>query len=310
MGEGEIDLISDQTRQALNRLYCDLSGEQATLLDQMTDEILANISVYAKMSNYLKPIKKVEGIFFKKAVHYSPDDQVILKRALVAKLVLHLPHLLKNMDLPDSILALYPDAFERLAAFLKSVGNDLYNSTSEFFCKDVRFVLGLSIPCGVLIVDMNSRIALRSVILSGFRSRKVNGIIKYFLARGNEPWFRGHVDSRYLKGFNETGNDNFYLRVAELMERQKGISGYVGTSWYFDPQLLEISPRLAYLQERPRRGGAFFLRHGTEQSDIVMAVKTSETRRRLYQDGKYIPVCYSMLWPRKELIAWAEQKKT
>jgi hypothetical protein len=309
MEEGSKDLMSHQTYQTFCGLFLGLSSEQAILIDHIKDKILSNISQYAGMADFRTPVKKVEAVFLKKTTHHSQDDQVILKRSLVAKLALHLPALVEKMNLPASILALYPDAFGRVADFLKSAGDDPYDSTGEFFCKDVRFVLGLSIPCGVLAIDMTSDITLPSVILSLFRSRKVDGIIRYVLAGGNGSWFRGHVDSRYMTGFNEIGNDNFYLRVAELLERQKDIRGYVGTSWYFDPQLLEISPRLTYLQERPRAGGAFFLRHGTEQSDITMAIKTSETRRRLYREGKYIPICYSMLWPRQELIAWAEQNK-
>lgn len=29
--------------------------------------------------------------------------------------------------------------------------------------------------------------------------------------------------------------------------------------------------------------------------------------QRSHNEGKYTPVCYSLLWPRKELISWAEQ---
>lgn len=309
MEEGRKDLISHQTCQTLNRLFSGLSSKQATLIDHIKDEILSNISQYVKMADFRRPVEKVEDIFLNKTSHHSKYDQVILKRALVAKMALYLPHVVKKMNLPVSILVLYPDAFGRLADFLKSAGDDPYDSTGEFFCKDVRFVLGLSIPCGVLAIDMTSSITLPSMILSLFRSRKVNGVIQYARAGGNGTWFRGHLDSRYTTEFNEQGFDNFYLRVAELLEKQKDINGYVGTSWLYDPQLLEISPRLAFFQERPLERGAFLLRHGTQRSDVVNAIKTSETRRRLYQEGKYIPVCYSSLWPRKELIAWAEQAK-
>ncbi|MFZ3103377.1 MAG: hypothetical protein WA096_01530 [Smithella sp.] len=307
MKKAGMDLIPEQTYQTLNQIFSSLSRQQAILLDQIKDEILLNLPQYARMGDFRQPVEKIEVIFLKKAAHLSQDEQTTLRHALVAKLALNLPKIIDKLNLPSSILELYPDAFERLADFLKRPSVDAYNVTSDYFRKDIRFVLGLSIPCGALVVDMTSRVALRSLILSVFRSNKANVIIRYAIAGGNGYWFRGHVDSRYLTEFNEIGNDNFYLYVAELMERKKEIRGYVGTSWYFDPQLLKISPRLAYLQERPRTGGAFFLRHGTQQSDIAMAIKTSETRRRLYQEGKYIPVCYSMLWPRKELLAWADQ---
>ena len=310
MGERRIDLISDQTSKILNSVFPCLSSEQETVLEQMKENILSNIPQYAGMADFRKPVKKVEAIFLKKAAHIAQNEQAILKRALVAKLALHLPALVEKMDLPSSIMALYPDAVGRLADFLKSAGNDPYDSTSDFFCKDVRFVLGLSIPCGAQIVDMYSRFRLRTVALSYLRSNDFNSIKKYFLIKGYYAWLQIHTESRYLNDFNEHGWDRCYLRVAELLEQKKDITGMVGTSWFYDPQLLEISPRIAYLQKRPFERGAFFLRHGTQRSDVVNAIKTSETRRRMYQDGKYIPVCYSMLWPRNELISWAKQART
>jgi hypothetical protein len=307
MEKGKLNLIPDQTSQKLEQLYSGLTSEQASLIDKIKNEILSNLSQYERMADFRMPVKKVEAVFLKHVAHHFQQDQIMLKRALVAKLALKLPGIVKRMNLPPSILELYPDAFGRLADFLQNIGHDPYDSTSDFFCKDIRFVLGLSVPCCAQIVDMHSMFYFRTLVLSCLRSKDVSAIKRYFLIEGYRAWFQIHTESRYLDEFNEHGWDRCYLRVAELLKRKKDITGMVGTSWFYDPQLLKISPRLAYLQSCPQERGAFFLRHGSEQSDIAMAIKTSETRRRLYQEGKYIPVCYSMLWPRKELIAWAEQ---
>jgi len=302
-------LIPEKTFQELDQFVSRLTRKQASLLDQINEEILSNLPQYQRMKDFRQPVQKVETVFLKKGAHLYQDEQITLKHALVAKLALHLPILVEKMNLPASILAEYREAFRRLADFLKNVGDAPYDSTGEFFCKDIRFALGLTIPGGACVFDVYSHISLSSVILSVFRSGKIGGIIRYACAGGSRPWYRGHVDSRYLTEINERGINKFYCRVSETLELHKEINGYVGSTWFFDPQLLTISPRLAFFQERPRKGGAFFLRHGSEQSDIEMAIKTSETRRRLYREGKYIPVCYSMLWPRKELMAWAAQYK-
>jgi hypothetical protein len=112
-----------------------------------------------------------------------------------------------------------------------------------------------------------------------------------------------------LNDFNERGWDNCFLRIAELLERKKDIRGLVGTSWFYDPQLLKISPRLAYLRQRPLERGAFLLRHRTGSVDIENATMKSETRLRLYQEGKYTPIVLSIVWPRKDLICWADQAR-
>ncbi len=309
MDAGVSPLISDQSREKLNHLLSALTSEQSVLIDHIKNEVLLNIPQYFKMTDFRKPVKKVEAIFLKKAVHHSQEEQTVLKRAMVAKLALNLPRCLEKMNLPTSVLVLYPDALERLVDFLKTAAIDRYDSAGEFFCKDVRFVLGLSVPCGSRIVDLNSRIYLHTVILSVIRARNMDGLIRYFRAGGAGPWLRSHVESRYLEEYNQQGTDNYYLRLADLLEKKKDIKGWVGSAWLLDPQLMSISPRLAYLRERPLGGGAFFLKHGTKSSDIANAIKTSEKRRCLYQAGKYIPVCYSVVWPRNELIAWADKTR-
>jgi hypothetical protein len=301
------DLIPQETCQTLKHFFSSLSREQATLLDQINDEIILNIPQYVQMTDFRRPVQKVEVIFLQKTAHHCQADLIVLRRALVAKLALQLPGLVEKMNFPASLLALFPDAFANLADFLNREGDEPYDLTGDYFCKDIRFVLGLTIPNGALVFDMKSRITLPSVILSLFRSKSIDGMIRYVRAGGTGLWFRGHLDLRYLTEMNERGFDNFFIRVAELLERRKDIKGYVGTSWLQAPQLPDVSPHLAYFQKPPREGGAFLLRHGTQSSDIENAIKASETRRRLYQEGKYMPICYSMVWPRNELIVWAKR---
>lgn len=309
-GHWENKIIPPQTYQLFYNLISNLPSEQVKLLDDIRNKILSNISQYSKMYGFRMPAQKVESIFLKETGHLSNRESAILKRALIAKLAVRLPALVEKMDLPQSIEAMYPKAFDRLAEFLTKTNNQLYDATGEFFCKDVRFVLGLMIPNGMVIFDMYSRFSVSSVIMSSLRDKSLSGIIKYFLAGGMGFWSQGHLDSRYLTEVSEKGFDDFFLRFAELLERKNNIRGYFGTSWLHDPQLPEISPRLAYWQKYPRKFGAFSLKHGSQQSDIAMAIKASETRKRLYKEGKYLPVCYSMLWPRKELIAWSNKIHT
>ena len=310
MKENNRELISAATREKLCHVYSNLPEDKELLVDRIRDEILSNISQYARMTDFNEPVKKVEKLFLKRATGYSDNNQQVLKRAIMAKLALHLPAIVNKMNLPESITSLYPDAFGRFAEFLINTCNEPYDSTNDFFRKDICFVLGISIPCGAQVVDLYSRFRLPTVIISFLRSRDLNSISRYLFIKGYRPWFQIHTESRYLNDFNEEGWESCYLRIAELLDRKPNITGMVGTSWFYDPKLLSISSHLSYLQNFPLDHGAFRLRHGTQTSDIANAIKASETRRQLYQEGKYIPVCYSMLWPRDKLIAWAKQVTT
>jgi hypothetical protein len=306
--EKSTDLIPKHAFHTLSQFFSHLSADQNALINDVKKEIYSNLSQYVKCTGFRKPAKDVETIFLNRVMEHTRDQLFIVKRALMAKLAIHLPILLQDRNLPESILALYPDAFARLASFLKDTCDEPYDSTGEYFCKDIRFVLGLTIPCNALVVDLISNIALPSVILSFLRSKNIYGVVKYILSGGTGYWFRGHLEARYLTEVNEQGFDNCWFRISELLERRKNIKGYAGTSWLQAPQLPKVSPHLSYFMKPVREGGAFLLQHGTDPGEIENAIKTSETRRRLYHEGKYLPRSYSLLWPRKELIAWVKNQ--
>ena len=57
-----------------------------------------------------------------------------------------------------------------------------------------------------------------------------------------------------------------------------------------------MSPRLGYLRDTPVDGGArlFFFEEGG--SSISNSLSTSPTRRKLYDEGKYMPKSYMLVW--------------
>ena len=80
-----------------------------------------------------------------------------------------------------------------------------------------------------------------------------------------------------------------------------------GASWFYDPVLATVSPRLGYLRDVPLNGGAklFFVEKGG--AALANSLSTSPTRRKLYEEGKYVPTTYMMAWGRKAQSAWARQ---
>lgn len=301
-----MSLISEKTRYSFSQVISGLSESQVGTLDKVLDEISARSSKWAKTHVFAAPAKKVDAIIIQKTPEMSPEARIVFRRALVARLALKAEEIVPGLALPDSVLSLYPLSFNRLARYLEGNITGLYDHTDDCFCKDIRFVLLMTVPCGALVVDLISYVPLSSVILSVLRSRSLAPLAYWIKVGGSGTWFRIHADSRYLDEFNEPGWESCYKRIAEMLARRKNIRGLAGTSWFYDPKVMEISPRLAYLRQRPLERGGFFMRHGTGRIHVERATKTSITRRRLYEKGEYIPVCYTMLWPRKELIAWAE----
>lgn len=85
------------------------------------------------------------------------------------------------------------------------------------------------------------------------------------------------------------------------------VLGIFAESWFFDPALEPISPRLDHLWKLPRAGGARLFDVGASREHTENALFKSETRRRLHREGRYRPTGYMVIWPRAELIRWAAE---
>jgi len=245
----------------------------------------------------------------------TPSSFLHLNKFVVVDLALQLEHKVSSRNLPAEILALYPAAASRLLSYVHNVSDFEYAlplhdlmPANDAFLKDLRFAAGLSVACASGAIDLRSAIGYRASarwILRNPSPRYARSVIRSGQVL---PWCRHHTDSRYLEGFSEPGWDECYLQVAALMRLHPELLGFVGTSWFYDPQLEQVSPRLTYLRRRPLERGAHIVRSGTNAFDIHSATTRSDSRRRLYQQGKYTPVSYTLLWPREKIVAWADSQ--
>ncbi len=226
-------------------------------------------------------------------------------RALVAHLGSLLRFRLEELRLPGDVLERVPPALQRLHAFL-SERRDRYEPGDEYFLRDVRFAVGWTFPCGSEVIDLRARVSLPASVQIALRAKAPHVVLQRLTPGRPKAWFAPHTESRYLDEFNEAGWETTYRNVAALLRRHTDVVGVVGYSWFYDPKVEAISPRLAYLRRRPHDGGATFLRGHTTEFDIRNATAKSRTRRRLYEAGEYTPVGYKMVWLRRHILRWAD----
>jgi len=241
----------------------------------------------------------------KASKRFEHSTLLMINRLLVAQLALRLPQSIPGRNVPSEVLALYPLAARQLVTYLQEASDQQYHYPHDSFVKDLRFASGLSVPGGAQDVDLRSTIGYRASARMLMRIPSGRNILRVLRYGQLAPWFRIHTDSRYLHDFNEPGWDACYHRIAALLKTHPEVLGMVGTSWFYDPQLESVSPRLGYLRLRPVERGATVVRNRTSSFDIESATATSESRRRLYEAGKFVPVSHTILWPREELLAWA-----
>ena len=173
--------------------------------------------------------------------------------------------------------------------------------SNDVFLKDLAIARQVLIPCISHLVYRHSGVPRR--VVARQRLTRLARAAAYLLrAGGVRPFLENHVHLAMLEHFDPAGRERCLRLVARLLELWPDSKGLIGASWYYDPGLGRISPKLAYLHDVPARQGAIFLRVGSRPEDVAGALVRSETRRRLHQTGDYQPTSYLMVWARADIL--------
>lgn len=183
------------------------------------------------------------------------------------------------------------------AAWL-DIDNDVFQK--EFGIASLRLYVA-----GAELVDYRCGIPRSIVLRSG--ARKIMPKLALMMRLGGfKPYFQSHMHVFTMDAFNAEGRNDLYRCCAELYALHPEILGMFGSSWFYDPDLDQISPRLSYLRKIPLIGGAHLLYVQEGGEAIDSAIAKSPTRRKLYEEGKYLPKTYTLVWGRKQQIRWSQ----
>lgn len=216
------------------------------------------------------------------------------------------------LEIPADIRELFYLNFRRIMEPIESgrAKEGYYLYPGDKFCKDLGVCRLTMIPGGAEKVYVG-RIPRKFLFTNGLRQFFRGLGFLLFETGGLKPVYRMHMDSKdrdLMKEFNPDGWLRFYKRMAQLLKMNTKIRGVCGGSWFFDPQLKEISPELGYLREIVLDGGGRFFRLGVSEGDTRDAAFMSPKRIRLYKEGKYTPVSYLMIFPREKLLKWSDER--
>jgi hypothetical protein len=259
---------------------------------------------------YVSPeIKKIcENI-----VKTSNENILELYHKLVSvSLIIHNKDKLTTLKLPDEIKYLFYQNFDRIIDNItqNTFPPGFYLYSNDKFYKDIGVCSLRLIPAGPAKINISSLPA--NFLFKGGIKQFVRGILFIlFELRGFKPIYEMHVDSHdpnALAEYTYEGHVRFYKRIAQIFMINRNIKAIIAIGWPFDPQIEKISPRHKYLRDFVIKNGGKIFYVGPSESAINNAILRSPTRRKLYEEGKYIPTDYLMIWPRKKLIQWANKQ--
>lgn len=297
-------LTPEQTA-AFRRVLDRLTPEEGARVEALAGPAAEAAAAAAPHWDFCLPATAVDGLIGDGPGH---DATAELRRGLIARWALELPGRVAALALPPQSLELYPDHTDRLAVFLEGASGPY---DEDYWAKDVRLSLGLSVPgAQTQVIDLSSPLGPGGVVRNGLGGYGWRQTPQWIAARGWRPWLEVHTESRHLSDFNEAGWDRAWSTAAAILKTRPHLAGMIGSSWFYDPPLETISPRLTYLRVNPLKNGAFLLHQGPGEIHSQRAGASSPTRRALIEAGEYTPRSWIVAWPRKALIRWAEGRGT
>jgi len=292
----------ERLRDFLLKTY--FSGQVSLAADLRTFEADLDRQLDGKVYSEITP--RIRENWCAVAEQWQRAQGNVAAAALLADLIARAPERLSQFPVPQSILPHFIHEFSRILEELEARPDAARGFEDDVFLKDLGICRLEVYPCVAQVVDKNSGLS-RAVVASQFLRAPAKLITLGLRTRlAYRPFLEIHTHTPMLAGFTPEGWDACYVLVADLLKACPGYVGLVGGSWFYDPELDHVSPRLSYLRERPVDGGAFLLRVGPSAIDIANATATSESRRKLYESGKYQPAKWLMVWPRGRLLKWVE----
>ncbi len=300
-----METLSNTQIEAFKAIRARLTVEERTRVDIASVEAVDPATAAAPHWNFDLPAHAADRA-------RGEDATDAMRRGLVATWALELPGRAKQAALPGEVMELYPYWMDKMAEFLTAAADADAAYDPDHWAKDVRMALVLSVP-GALTqtIDLSSPMGPGQVVRNGRDGHGWSQLVHYARSQGwKKPWLEVHTEARQLADCNEAGWDRAWATAAAICATRPELAGMIGSSWFYDPPLETISPRLAYLRLNPLKGGAFIIHQGPAPIHTERAGASSPTRKALIDSGDYTPRSWLVAWPRATLIPWAEQRKT
>lgn len=298
----EIELECNTTLEACKQVLAPLRSDVLTVIDEFNRAAVqvGPLDHYKVFPPAARSIAEAFG-----AQHGQPALRQFLRAAIV-RAILATVASQRYQALPPLTAANHARHLLRMARDRDGqvewldLNNDLFHK--EFGLASMRLY-----AAGSQLIDYRCGVP-RSVVTREGVGRALPKLLTMARLGGFRPYFQIHTHKFNLDAFHEAGWEECYLCCAELYSVHPEVLGMFGSSWFYDPQLDTISPRLAYLRHTPAQGGAsiMFVVEGGEA--IGNSTSTSPSRRKLYEEGKYMPTNYMLVWGREAQRAWAARK--
>lgn len=193
----------------------------------------------------------------------------------------------------------YADSFHRILDGIeqRTLPADL---RLDLFVKDLALTRLVLVPAVAQLIYPHGGVPLKPLLAWGpsgwaFVYGRCGGRRGYFEVHTHDPMAGAY--------FNAVGWEETYRLAALLFPSFPRHRGLVGYSWFYDPALETLSPRLGYLRHSPVEKGGRLMPMGADEDSARLATATSPSRRKAYEAGSYVPRRYGLIWSRADIMS-------
>jgi hypothetical protein len=296
------------------------------------------IKPYTEYYSFIFFSPKLVKIFDRIEKQYNANAVALYHKLSLSTFMLDTIEKLESQNVPVRIIALYHKWFDRVYRDFSVQPDSYYHHEKDPFRKDLAVCRRKAIPVGGAWIVELSRIITKNQLTNFWlygekkasttfinkRLRKrvltllhrlrlddrIIPILMLILERLSvyRPYYVIHTVDRYLPRFNERQMNQAYMNISELLKLHSNICGIYRESWFLDPNLKDISPELSFLWEVPKKNGAKLFHTETSDEAVKKAIIMSPLRRKLYEEGEYMPMSYAYIWPRDEFLRWTSEQ--
>ncbi len=271
------------------------------------EDTVARLADSPLFSNYCHLTPGAEAIFAAVHERYGEPVLSLYSKALLIDLIARFTGETENHRYSPAIVTQFEANFRRIIDEIRNGARGYYQTQDDIFFKDLAICRQKLVPAGAEVFEPHSGFS-RSVVKAGGVGQAVRFLAALaFDLVGHHPLYQYHTHLATMEDFSKEGFDRFYVRVAEMLELNPNVRGLFANSWFYDPILEDISPRLTYLRTVPETNGGRIFYVGPDDSGS--ALSKSPTRQRLAAEGRYHPKKFMIVWSRKALIAWARANR-
>ena len=238
----------------------------------------------------------------------GPEQRAaFLRSTLRALMDIHRPEI-AGLRLPSTVRGLIEKEYSRIDRKLANAPDSDFDLRIHSVRCDFRIVGFGRTPVGVEHIEVGG--VPRSLLWKGGARQAVRLASLFLRAGGPTPFYVGHLTHgikphAFLLAYNEKTQEFWHRNVAECLQMNPHIRGFLATSWLYDPQLARVSPHLGFLREGSLAHGAVLAHVGPTEGAIKYALAHAPDRQRLYDSGKYVPTSHAVIWSRDAMLAWA-----